>query len=174
MNDREKREFSEQWYAVRLKRIQDWAEETGNGEVLANIIANGTSEVTEPPTYDQQMNILRHELDKEREARREAWSKYEVERLEVENLKSRLVKLAEAIEEDETQIGSLLETKDSLIEAQQQEIAYWRSQQRAQTAQELYERHVKIVGERHSDTSCPPASRCMCIFKQMVEENSHE
>jgi len=129
MTDKEAREYCEQWYAVRLKRIQEWAEENGHGEVIANIIANGTSESTEPPTYDQQMNILRHQL----------------------------------------------ETKDSLVEALQAEIEFWRSGEQVKIVQELYDRHVGIIeagGRKHKDHACPPNSRAMCVFRSALDRIS--
>jgi predicted nucleic acid-binding Zn-ribbon protein len=42
-------------------------------------MANGTAEATEPPTYDQQMNVLRHDVD--RLMRDKITAEAEVERL---------------------------------------------------------------------------------------------
>lgn len=61
---RKRVEHTEQWYAVRFERIRDEAKAAGIWPRIACIMANGTAEATEPPTYAQQMNVLRHEVER--------------------------------------------------------------------------------------------------------------
>lgn len=53
---------AEQWYAVRLQRLRQLAEEKGCLGEYAGIVANGTGGPYEPPTYSQQLNLLRWRL----------------------------------------------------------------------------------------------------------------
>ena len=50
----------EEWYAVRLETLKDWAKKNDHTEVF-DILANGHL-LKEPPTYAQQINILKHKL----------------------------------------------------------------------------------------------------------------
>jgi len=56
---------TDQWYAMRFKTLGDWAREHGHDEVF-NILANNKVNVQDitPPTYDQQMNLLRQQLER--------------------------------------------------------------------------------------------------------------
>jgi hypothetical protein len=58
------REHTVQWYAVRIERIKDVAKESGMLGKVAAILANGTADIREPPTYDQQLNMMRHRAEK--------------------------------------------------------------------------------------------------------------
>ena len=51
---------TEQFYAVRFRRLHEWATEGGHNEVFA-IMMNGTTGPLEPPTYAQQLNLKEHE-----------------------------------------------------------------------------------------------------------------
>jgi hypothetical protein len=53
----------QEWYAVRLERLRDLAKDNGLDREHCAIVANGTSESHEIPTYAQQMNILKHEVN---------------------------------------------------------------------------------------------------------------
>ena len=72
------RVHAEEWYAVRFEVLKDWARKNDHNEVF-NILANGVPNITDPPTYAQQMNILKHKLDAAEAALAE--SRREVERL---------------------------------------------------------------------------------------------
>ena len=50
-------EHTEQWYAERVARLTDLAKEHGIWPEVACILANGTADSTEPPTYAQQLNV---------------------------------------------------------------------------------------------------------------------
>lgn len=57
---------TQQWYAVRFERLKDLARtlpEPVQYEFFS-ILANGTANATEPPSYSLQMNALRHERDR--------------------------------------------------------------------------------------------------------------
>jgi hypothetical protein len=54
-----KKEFTQQWYAERIRRITDTAKREGIWEEIACILANGTGDVYEPPTYAQILNSAR-------------------------------------------------------------------------------------------------------------------
>lgn len=62
------KDHCQQWHAVRLKRLEDWFRNEGKDLTIAmefwNIVANGTKSVNDPPTYSQQMNMLRHEVER--------------------------------------------------------------------------------------------------------------
>ena len=82
-NDRLKRSlsFTEQWYAVRVERLGDLGRASGIWPEMAAIIANGTSDHQEPPTYAQQLVRANHQA-KEVKAERDQL------RAEVEALRS--------------------------------------------------------------------------------------
>lgn len=72
--------FTEQWYGVRHKRLWHWAHAELNEEQKRryfNIVANGTAEHSEPPTYAQQLCRMKH--------------RYECAEKEVEALRARVV-----------------------------------------------------------------------------------
>ncbi len=59
-------EWTRQWYGVRSKRLWDWAHDELPPSLRTryfSIVANAKVDVFEPPTYDQQMNVLRHRLE---------------------------------------------------------------------------------------------------------------
>lgn len=57
---RRSHDFTRQWYAVRIERIRDLAKEHGIWPEAACILANGTADSSEPPTYAQILNGERH------------------------------------------------------------------------------------------------------------------
>lgn len=54
-----RREHTEYWYGCRIRRIRDLLKGTEYEEPLISILANGTATHAEPPSYQQQMNLLR-------------------------------------------------------------------------------------------------------------------
>jgi len=52
--------FTEQWYAVRFERLSDLGKEVGCWDAMAAIIANGTADSQETPTYAQQLVRANH------------------------------------------------------------------------------------------------------------------
>lgn len=56
--------FTQQWYAVRLARLADLVKTLPEETQLAytQILANGSASPDEPPGYEIQLNLLRHEL----------------------------------------------------------------------------------------------------------------
>lgn len=58
-------ERSRQWYAVRLKRLEDLARALPEDvqKQFFSIVANAAASPTEEPGYDGQMNLLRHQRD---------------------------------------------------------------------------------------------------------------
>jgi len=56
-----KLEHTEEWYAVRLKALEDWARKNNHIEFF-EILANGHL-LKDPPIYAQQMNILKWKLE---------------------------------------------------------------------------------------------------------------
>jgi len=63
--DREKssKEFTQQWYAERLRRLRDMAEQRGFLTEYSSIVANGTGDSREPPTYAQLLNTALHRAE---------------------------------------------------------------------------------------------------------------
>lgn len=63
MTDRELLEFAHEWYGCRWERLRALIRERAPEIEAAAccVMANGTADVDEPPTYAQQMNALRHE-----------------------------------------------------------------------------------------------------------------
>ena len=61
---RQRREFTQQWYAERIRKIEDVAKSEGIWPEIAAILANGSATrmledgtyVYDPPTYAQQLN----------------------------------------------------------------------------------------------------------------------
>lgn len=59
--------FTDEWYANRFERLRVWAN-TSLTESLRhqyfNIVANGTAEAHEPPTYARLLNVKQHAIDR--------------------------------------------------------------------------------------------------------------
>ncbi|HIE5723312.1 TPA: hypothetical protein ACXN3I_005400 [Pseudomonas aeruginosa] len=58
--------FTEQWYGVRYERLWHWAHAELNEEQKRryfNIVANGTAEHSEPPTYAQQLCRMKNRYE---------------------------------------------------------------------------------------------------------------
>lgn len=55
--------FTEQWYAVRFERLADLGKSAGCWDAMAAIIANGTVDSYETPTYAQQLVRANHRAD---------------------------------------------------------------------------------------------------------------
>lgn len=55
--------FTEQWYAVRFERLADLGKASGCWDAMAAIIANGTADSHEPPTYARQLVRANHRAD---------------------------------------------------------------------------------------------------------------
>ena len=73
---RSSKQHTEQWYATRWARLQDWVESQpllteSDKQEASCIMANAVANSIEPPTYDQQMNTLRHEVAELRQERDE-------------------------------------------------------------------------------------------------------
>ena len=60
------RGHTQYWYSTRLERLWHWAHEELNAEQrhqYFSIVANGTSDVKEPPTYAQQFNVMKWRME---------------------------------------------------------------------------------------------------------------
>lgn len=55
--------FTEQWYAVRFERLADLGKSADCWDAMAAIIANGTADPYETPTYAQQLVRANHRAD---------------------------------------------------------------------------------------------------------------
>ena len=55
--------FTEQWYAVRFERLAELGKSAGCWDAMAAIIANGTADSHEPPTYARQLVRANHRAD---------------------------------------------------------------------------------------------------------------
>lgn len=78
--------FTEQWYGVRHERLWHWAHAELNEEQKRryfNIVANGTAEHSEPPTFAQQLCRMKH--------------RYECAEKEVAALRARVVVVPERL-----------------------------------------------------------------------------
>jgi hypothetical protein len=53
---------SRAWYAVRWERLKNLLRDTEYHRPACSIMANGTSDHFDPPTYEQQLNILKANL----------------------------------------------------------------------------------------------------------------
>lgn len=62
--ERERRKYTQQWYAERLEWLKVWFRTTGKDLQIADqfwhIIANGTPGTSTPPTYQQILNMTKH------------------------------------------------------------------------------------------------------------------
>lgn len=61
------RNHTQQWYAERFERLKDLLKTNGLWDQGAAIIANGNL-MHEPPTYAQQLNVMRHRAEAGEEA----------------------------------------------------------------------------------------------------------
>jgi hypothetical protein len=64
-------EHTRYWYGCRLERLSQFMREEATPEIrhrYFSIIANGTADHAEPPTYAQQMNTLKHDAERLAEA----------------------------------------------------------------------------------------------------------
>jgi hypothetical protein len=57
------RDHVRQWYAQRWERLKDLAKEHGIWDKAACIMANGTADSMEPPTYAQQLNEAKYRAE---------------------------------------------------------------------------------------------------------------
>jgi hypothetical protein len=64
--------FTQEWYAVRFERLRDLGKQHGIWNEMACIIANGTANVSEPPSYAQLLNTALHRA-KAAEKERDHW-----------------------------------------------------------------------------------------------------
>ena len=58
-------EHTRYWYGTRLERLWHWAHEELTEPQKSryfSIVANGTADVNEPPTYARQLNVMNHDL----------------------------------------------------------------------------------------------------------------
>ncbi len=65
-------EHTRYWYGCRLERLDDLMRSEATEEIrnrYFSIIANGTADIHEPPTYAQQMNTLKHQSERLAEQR---------------------------------------------------------------------------------------------------------
>lgn len=73
---RKRADYTEQWYAERIERLTDLAKEHGIWDRVASILANGTAEATEPPTYAQLLNVAKSRAEKAEAQRDEQRASY--------------------------------------------------------------------------------------------------
>jgi len=59
--------WTEEWYAARIELLRDLSERNGFLVEFCNIAANGKESVHSPPTYQQQMNLLKFAKEKAEE-----------------------------------------------------------------------------------------------------------
>lgn len=75
---KKRQEFTKEWYAVRIRRIEDTAKREGIWPEIACILANGTAGAEkepyeyEPPTYAQQLNAAKYRAEKAEKERDQA------------------------------------------------------------------------------------------------------
>lgn len=74
---------TEQFYAVRFQLLRELCEEHGLLHEYCNIAANGRKDIHDPPTYDLQLNLLRHERDAAEEKAKFWQDKYEELQLKI-------------------------------------------------------------------------------------------
>lgn len=51
------------WYSVRWERLKNLLKDTEYSNSANSIMANGTADPFEPPTYEQQFNMLKYKLE---------------------------------------------------------------------------------------------------------------
>jgi hypothetical protein len=59
--------WTEEWYAARIELLRDLCDRNGFIVEFCNIAANGKESVHSPPTYQQQMNLLKFAKEKAEE-----------------------------------------------------------------------------------------------------------
>jgi hypothetical protein len=69
----------ERW-ACHREKIRELAEQHGLLDEISHIFANGTTSAIDPPTYEQQMNILRHRA--ENAEKRAAQAEFQLHKLQ--------------------------------------------------------------------------------------------
>lgn len=60
-------ELTRYWYSTRHERLWHWAHEELTDQQrnrYFSIVANGTADMTEPPTYAQQFNMMKHRMER--------------------------------------------------------------------------------------------------------------
>lgn len=65
--EKDRAQHTQEWYATRWRRLKEWARKDipdNLSNQFFSIIANGTKDPFEPPTYAQQMNVLKHHLER--------------------------------------------------------------------------------------------------------------
>ncbi len=67
---------TQEWYSVRWQRLRNELKETEYWTITNSIMTNGTGDIHEPPSYETQMNLLKHELEKTKEERDKAQKNY--------------------------------------------------------------------------------------------------
>jgi hypothetical protein len=68
ISDSRSRQHTEEWYAVRFELLRELCEQNNLLTEYCNIAANGVKDIHAPPTYQQQMELLKFERDKAIEA----------------------------------------------------------------------------------------------------------
>lgn len=74
---------TEQFYAVRFQLLRELCEEHGILNEYCNIAANGRKDIHDPPTYQLQLNLLRHERDAAEEKAKFWQDKYDELQLKI-------------------------------------------------------------------------------------------
>lgn len=70
-------ESSQEWYSVRWEKLRDLLIDTEYWTKANCIMANGVNDIHDPPTYQQQMNLLKFKLEKTIEERDKAQKNYQ-------------------------------------------------------------------------------------------------
>lgn len=63
----ERLEHTRYWYSIRHERLWHWAHAELNDQQRSryfSIVANGTADITEPPTYAQQFNMMKWRMER--------------------------------------------------------------------------------------------------------------
>ncbi len=139
----ESKAFIVQWYAQRWERLKDWARKeipADLTEQFFSIVANGTKDPCEPPTYGQQMNILRHE-NKEQAATIETLEKSIAER-GFSPMAAKIIEQRKTIEEQAATIDRLREGLDTLLNP-----AYWPRYTTAEVEKALQYLRAQLAGK---------------------------
>jgi hypothetical protein len=63
INDSRSRLHTEQFYSVRMELLRELCEQHGLLTEYCNIAANGRKDIHDPPTYELQLNVLKHQRD---------------------------------------------------------------------------------------------------------------
>lgn len=141
--------FTEQWHGVRYERLWHWAHAELDEEQKRryfNIVANGTAEHSEPPTYAQQLCRMKH--------------RYECAEKEVAALRARVVVLPDA-----STVYAALDARERLFT----------SPENIQVALEAQSRlHGKTVSEALLRRLARPADRYDEVFTLDRHEAAEE